>query len=405
MKRFQKQLTIIFCCFFTLCNAQHNNNSDRNIVIGIVDSLYSEGLNEQRDIWIHVPKSYDDTKKYPVIYVLDATKNFYLTVGLLKQLTPWQIPESIIVGIKNTDRTRDFTPTNVPFQRGRQSKTSGGASKFVKFITEEIKPYITSSYATENNSTIIGHSTGGLFVLYAYLNHETVFDNYIAIDPSLWWDNEQLVKSAQAQINKNNYKEKSLYVAVANSLGKALDTVKVRHDKSEPTEQIRANLKFHDILVKNKSKLNFNWEYFKDEDHGSVVVSAQYNGLQSVFSWFVFPELWQFNTPKRFSVQELIQPYYAHYKKLSKYMKREVKPDWQLINDIGQFMIEGHQLPDKARAFFEMNLDFYPDNSKSYEALGDFHLSQKENLVAKAYYKKAVEIGGRETARKKLDKL
>jgi predicted alpha/beta superfamily hydrolase len=336
---------------------------------------------------------------------LDARQHFYAITGMMKRLLPWQMPNSIVVGIANTDRTRDFTPTNVPFQRGHESKTSGGASNFLKFLEQELKPFINNKYPTEDNHTIIGHSTGGLFVLYTFLNYPDIFDNYLAIDPSLWWDKEKLVNETQQLLDNGNRKEKSLYVAVANSLGKAMDTVKVRKDKTVPSEQIRANLKFHDILVKNSEQLNFKWEYFKNEDHGSITVPAQYNGLRSVFYWFLFPEMWRFNTPKEYTAKELTDPYYAHYKKLSVRMKREIKPDWQLLNDVGFYMLEGHNLPKKALAYLEMNLHFYPNVSKSHVALGDYYVSQKEKSVAIEYYNKAIEIDGNADAKVKLEQL
>ncbi|MDH7444962.1 alpha/beta hydrolase-fold protein [Aquimarina sp. 2201CG14-23] len=396
-------LMLLIICFKS--HGQFSQNDKKQLVIGNVDSLYSEILQEQREIWIHTPKDFDATKKYPVIYVLDASNQFYAVTGMLKQLTRLKIPKSIIVGVTNIDRTRDFTPTNVKFQRGRKSETSGGAGNFIKFIDKELKPFINNKYPTENNSTIIGHSTGGLFVLYSFLYHQSIFDNYLAIDPSLWWDKEDLVKKTQDLLKKGNRKEKSLYIAVANSIGKAMDTVKVRKDKSVPTEQIRANLKFHDILVKNSKELNFTWEYFKNEDHGSIVVPAQYNGLRAIFSWFPFPELWRFNTPKIYSVKQLIDPFYSHYKKLSDHMNREVKPDWALVNDIGSYMLDGHNLPKKALAYYEMNLDFYPNNSNSYLALGKFYNAKKDKTKAMEYFTKAIEIDGNKEAKNALEKL
>ncbi|AEH02557.1 alpha/beta hydrolase-fold protein [Lacinutrix sp. 5H-3-7-4] len=385
--------------------AQFNENDKKQIVIGKVDSLYSNTLQEQREIWIHIPEDFDNNKLYPVIYVLDASQNFYVLTGMLKQLLPWQIPNSIVVGIKNTDRTRDFTNTNVPFQRGQESKTSGGASNFLKFIDKELKPFINNKYPTENNNTIIGHSTAGLFVLYTFLHHENSFDNYLAIDPSLWWDKENLVKETQKLLNRGNRKEKSLYIAVANSIGKAIDTVKVRKDKTIPTEQIRANLKFHDILVKNNKDINFKWEYFDNEDHRSIVVPAQYNGLRSIFSWFPFPEMWRFNTPKKYSSKELTEPFLSHYKKLSIRMKREVKPEWELLNQIGFFMLDGHNLPKKALAYLELNASFYSNESKSFVALGNYFLSQKNKSKAIINYKKALEIDANQEAQAKLKEL
>jgi len=398
-------VVIITGCFFAQSNAQYTQNPEKQLVIGTVDSLYSDILKEQREIWIHLPEDFNEAERYPVIYVLDSKQHFYAVTGMMKRLVPWQIPNAIVVGIINTDRTRDFTPTNVPFQRGHESKTSGGAGNFLKFVEQELKPFINNKYPTEDNHTIIGHSTGGLFVLYTFLKYPDAFDNYLAIDPSLWWDKEKLVKETQQLLAIGNRKEKSLYVAAANSLGKGLDTVKVRKDKSVSSEQIRANLKFHDILDKNKDQLNFKWEYFKNEDHGSITIPAQYNGLRSVFSWFVFPEVWRFNTPEQYSAKELTDPYYTHYKKLSIRMKREVKPDWELVNDVGLHLLNDRNLLKRALAFFEMNVHFYPDESRSYVALGTYYASQKEKPVAIKYYKKAIEIDGNEDAKGKLEQL
>jgi len=402
MKKYRIVITIIISCLAFKGEAQLRQNQ---IIIGEIDSIYSDILQEQRRFWIYVPKVIDSSKQYPVIYVLDATEHFHVITGMLKRLIPLQMPESIVVGITNTDRIRDFAPTNVSFSRGRKTETSGGSSNFIKFLNQELQPYINSKYPTEKNTTIIGHSIAGLFVLYSYLHHEESFDNYLAIDPSLWWDKENLIKETQKLLDKGNRKEKSLYVAVANSLGKEMDTTKIRSSKTEASEQIRANLKFHDVLVKNSKNLNFKWEYFKNEDHGSITIPAQYNGLRSVFSWFPFPELWRFNTPKKYLAKQLTDPFHSHYKKLSIRMKRDVKPDWQLVNDIGFFMLEGHNLPKKALAYLEMNIHFYPDASKTYVALGNYYSLQKNKPEAIIFYKKAIEIDGNLDAKIKLEKL
>ena len=138
MRKLKIVITTFILCLCFKGIAQFNQNNEKQIVIGKVDSLYSNILQEQREIWIHLPEDFDNSKQYPVIYVLDASQNFYVISGMQKQLTPFKIPKSIIVGITNTDRTRDFTHTNVPFQRGHKSETSGGAIIFLKF-TEEAK--------------------------------------------------------------------------------------------------------------------------------------------------------------------------------------------------------------------------------------------------------------------------
>ena len=86
-------------------------------------------------------------------------------------------------------------------------------------------------------------------------------------------------------------------------------------------------------------------------------------------------------------------------------MKREVKPKWQLLNDVGFYMLEGHNLPEKALAYLEMNADFHPNESKSFVALGNYFLSQKDKSGAIKYFKKAVEIDNNQEAQAKLKEL
>ena len=86
-------------------------------------------------------------------------------------------------------------------------------------------------------------------------------------------------------------------------------------------------------------------------------------------------------------------------------MKRDVKPDWKLVNDIGFFMLEGHNLPKKALAYLEMNVKFYPNHSESHLALGNYYLAQKDKSEAIRYYKKAVEIDSNQAAQIKLKEL
>ncbi len=383
--------------------AQFSQNKDKQITIGVVDSLFSEILNEQREIWVHVPENLDDSAKYPVIYLLNTPNHFYAAAGILKLLEKWNMPKSILVGIPSTDGTRDLTPSNVAFQRGHKSETSGGAPNFIKFIKKELQPYLKSKYPTDTMSTILGHSTGGLFVLYAYIHHPDVFDNYLAIDPSIWWDKEKLVIQSKELINKSTHQNKSLYIAVANSTG--IDTVRVRKLKSEKTEMLRANLHFYDILVKNRNHLDYTWDYQGNEDHGSVVVPGIYDGLRSLFSWYPFPERWRFNTPKQYTSAQLTEPFHVHFEELSKRFKREVKPEWQFINDVGFFILTGHNLPKKARAYLEMNLNYYPYESRSYVAMGDFYTMRNKKLEAIKYFEKAIEIDGNKDAKTKLNDI
>ena len=136
-----------------------------------------------------------------------------------------------------------------------------------------------------------------------------------------------------------------------------------------------------------------------------MVVPGLYNGLRSLFSWYPFPERWRFNNVRKYSVKQLTVPFYSHFKELSKRFKREVKPDWQFINDVGFFILTSHKSPKKALAYLEMNLKYYPKESRSYVAMGDYYTILNKKQEAIKYFQKAVKIDGNKDAQAKLKKL
>ena len=174
---------------------------------------------------------------------------------------------------------------------------------------------------------------------------------------------------------------------------------------TKQTASLRANLNFHDILVENKTHLDVTWEYYPEDDHRSLIIPSMYGGIKSLFSWYKFQERWRFNTPKGYSAAELTQPFYDHFNTLSTHFKREMKPNWQFVNDVGFFILDTHDLPEKAKAYLDVNLHFYADESRSYVAMGDFYAKEKKKKDAITNYTKAIEIDGNEDAKAKLKKL
>ena len=401
MKKILVALVIISIHFQT--NAQFSKKEKKEITIATVDSMYSETLKEYREIWVHLPAEGKEGEKYPVLYVLDAPEQFSPITGIVSHLELWDMPKTIIIGIPNTDRMRDFTPTVVPPSPGEPYDKSGEYENFINFMECELAPYLKNKYPVDEMSTIVGHSTAGLFVVSAYVTHPRVFDKYLAIDPSLWWDDEAFVATSEKLLQKDNYQNKSLHITVANSY--EVDTVSVRRMNTKQTASLRANLNFHDILVENKTHLDVTWEYYPEDDHRSLIIPSMYGGIKSLFSWYKFQERWRFNTPKGYSAAELTQPFYDHFNTLSTHFKREMKPNWQFVNDVGFFILDTHDLPEKAKAYLDVNLHFYPDESRSYVAMGDFYAKEKKKKDAITNYTKAIEIDGNEDAKAKLKKL
>lgn len=172
--------------------------------------LEASGIDQRFKIDVSLPASYiAGARRYPVVYVTDGGGNFPIVVGNLRMLNlGFEMPDVIVVGIgyDTTDiarilgvRTRDLTPTNnLEYTKNARKSpmfplpgdvTPGAADGFVKFIDDELKPYINKNYRTmSDNETLIGYSLGGLFGLHVLFNHTDSFDKYIIGSPSIWWD-------------------------------------------------------------------------------------------------------------------------------------------------------------------------------------------------------------------------
>ncbi len=168
--------------------------------IGEVQLLHSHALGEDRTLNIALPAGYstEDTTRYPVIFLLDgsADEDFVHIAGALQFATmpwvAWQRP-SILVGIANVDRRRDLTfPTTVAKDK-EEFPTTGGSSNFRRFLAEELLPYVDAQYRTRPERMLIGQSLGGLFATEVLLEQPALFQQYLIVSPSLWWDNGSLL--------------------------------------------------------------------------------------------------------------------------------------------------------------------------------------------------------------------
>src|SRR5688572_23876625 len=220
---------LFFFLLSVLSSCTADKTSESKIELGTIDNIRSKTLNEDRKIWIYVPNSGQQDiyakARYPVVYLLDGDAHFYSVVGMIQQLSSVNgntlCPEMIVVGITNTDRMRDLTPTHIaadPMLKDSNSyKTSGGGEKFISFLETELIPYIDSAYPTLPYRTFIGHSLGGLTVMNALMNHSKLFNSYIAIDPSMWWDKGNLLNQVTSKLSAEKQSGKSLFLGIANT--------------------------------------------------------------------------------------------------------------------------------------------------------------------------------------------
>jgi len=204
--------------FLSTAGAQNSNGIKNSIptypqvkIAGSeVREFQSDITGERYFIQVALPRSYSDSSEvYPVLYIMDADGSFGTCTEITRLLALGEeVPEMIIVGIAYQasleeylfNRRRDYTPTAVDRYAG-----SGGGEKFLKFIQEELIPFIGSQYRVKKSDSVIsGTSSGALFVLYALFQKPEMFSGYIAISTSFFWDNEILFKYEQQYSEKNS---------------------------------------------------------------------------------------------------------------------------------------------------------------------------------------------------------
>jgi uncharacterized protein len=233
---------------------------------GVVDKIASTELAELRTLNIYLPEGYnkDSARLYPVIYLLDGSANedYPHIAGLVQFLNMSELmPKSIVVGIANVDRKRDFTfPTTIEADL-KDYPTTGKSARFMAFIEKELQPYIQNNYKTNAAKTIVGQSLGGLLATEILLKKPDLFDDYIIVSPSLWWDNESLLTKLPDLSKANACKNKRVYVAVGNEHPVMVKDAKTLSDNLE--KQLEATNKvFH--------------KYFPDENHATILHTSVY---------------------------------------------------------------------------------------------------------------------------------
>ena len=386
--------------------------TDNKIVIGKVDSVYSKILAEQRKVWVYTPDmtSGNRNQRWPVVYLLDGDAHFASVVGMIQQLSQANgnnvYPEMIVVAIPNTDRTRDLTPTHVvsdpPMMDSNFSKTSGGGENFVAFMEKELMPHIDSAYPTAPYRLLIGHSFGGLTVINVLINHPKLFNSYIAIDPSMWYDRQHFLATTEMKIAGENYDGTRLYMGIANTMPEGMSLEKMKKDTSSDTRHIRSIFEL-DNFIKSHSKngLKYASRYYGDDNHGSVPFASEYDGLRFIFNYYRLNLTGKDFTDTSGALATKLQ---KHYEMVSKEMGYKVSPPELNINALGYFAMNSKHY-STAAALFKMNIDNYPKSSNVYDSYGDLLAEQKDTANAILNYKNALALQDNAYTRQKLNAL
>tara|TARA_R110002072_G_scaffold174303_3_gene329359 strand:+ start:43784 stop:44713 length:930 start_codon:yes stop_codon:yes gene_type:complete len=186
--------------------------------------LKSTAVGEERRISVYTPKGYneDPTARFPVLYMPDGGigEDFPHIVATIEALIEVRtIPPMLVVGIENTQRRRDLTgPTRVADDL-KIAPEVGGSAQFRTFIRDELIPEIERRYRCNAQRAIVGESLAGLFVIETMLLEPKLFDRYIAVSPSLWWNNHSLVRAAKDYLVDTIGHKMRLFLTNANEKG------------------------------------------------------------------------------------------------------------------------------------------------------------------------------------------
>ena len=351
-------LSFSFLVLFCFAFAADGQNQQVASVVHTQFKINSAVLGEERTILVRVPAAYAGRdEKFPVVYMTDAhPPQNAMMAGLIEQQA-WSgmMPEMILVGIQNTNRTRDLTPTRLADRAG-----SGGGGKFLQFLEKEVIPTVEKNFRTQPFRVFAGHSLGGLTAVYAALERPDLFNAYIAASPVLHWDNDFVIRRAEELFRQNRDWKKTMFVALGN--------------EPEYTKGFHA---FQALLKKTKPK-NFEYEFeeFPKENHGSVVLPAYYAGLRKIF------EGW--TPPAGGNIADLEN----HYRRLSERFGYEIKPPEALVNRIGYQLLNANRM-DEALSVFRKNVENYPNSANVYDSLAEAFEKNGQLRQAAENYEKA----------------
>lgn len=353
-------------------------------IVGTRDSLFSNTLEEQRIFWVQLPENFDpeSKQKYPVIYVLDGEVHLKAVYTVLSYYWGGYMPEMIVVGISNWDhRTRDLTTSEIETRRGAAyNQESGGAENFTRFIKEELIPYTEANYPVSSYRTLIGHSYAGLFTIHLLMNHSDLFNNYIAIDPSLDWDNQKLLKRSGELISTREFEGISLFMSLSGQLhmqNSDITIENVMQDSSDYTLFARSIIDFSNAIKENpKCGLNFHWMFYDKDLHGTVSLPSILDGLKFLFEWYPIENTDMFNSPDT-PLDELIQIIRNREHKLKDHFGYFVPPfDEELLIMLGYMNLEWGQA-QKSLAFFQLALEYYPDSAEALKNIEELKEKSK----------------------------
>ncbi|WP_375772059.1 alpha/beta fold hydrolase [Archangium gephyra] len=357
-------------------------------MLGAKHGLRSAILEEERGFRVYLPPGYETSSdRYPVLYLLDGDEHFHHATGIVQFLAGnAHIPEMIVVGVSNTNRGRDLTPPPradlqmkggilrpgddpSPRSFAQTFPSAGGADRFLRFLTEELAPHIEAHYRTQPYRVLVGHSFGGLFALHVLTNHPQSFQAYIAISPSLWWNDGELVAGAVKSLERLPEQERFLYMSMGSEGEHMLG----------PIQRLAAELE-----RARPARLAWRYSFLENDHHGSTPHRTLYDGLEALFE-----DLRLAQAQARKGEVEQVE---ARYARLTKRLGYELQPSEDLANLMGYALLQSGKV-EAALSVFRSNVERHGGSPNVHDSLGDALEAAGQLEAALASYQRALELG------------
>jgi predicted alpha/beta superfamily hydrolase len=353
-----------------LCFAQVDSLPVRNDKAVLI---HSKVMSEDRTVWIHLPADYNTTtNKYAVLYLLDGDAHFSYTAEMVNFLAGYdrdRIPDMIVVGIVNVDRGRDFTPIHPKKPSGAVDSIAvevlGGAGRFLRYIEQEVVPYVDAHYRVQPYRVLAGHSLGGLFAFYVKQALPNLFPATILISPAINGVNDRMLVDFGTLLKNNRATNQKYFIGIGN----------------EHTDKVDAIT----ALLKHNSSGRVAWDYRKydDENHFSVTYKTLFDGLKFIYkNWFI-----DFYGDANISEKDLD----THFKQLSAEFGYTINPSEDFLNNCGYSQFRAGHLPN-AIGIFSENVRRHPNSFNAYDSLGEAYMKAGNTALAIANYKKSLEL-------------
>ena len=387
-------LPVLFTCAFLPLRAQTADTG--SIPIAAVRTIHSTILGEQRKLYIHAPANMKTDESYPVLYLLDGEALIELVAGQITYLSESYkiIPQMIVVGIGNADRVRDFTPTHAAVgQDGRPDtsarafgRNSGGGERFLRFMREELMPFVEKTYPAAPYRIIAGHSLGGLLALHCLATHPAYFNAYIAMSPSLQWDNDTVLHEIPAGLQHAGTEQRQLFFCSGSE------------DESFQKKQRQLDSTLTLLQVPG---LRFRYQPYPEEAHTAMPVKAFYDGIRCIYPEWGLP-LSNAAFRKTLTAGAVKQ----HYERLSGTYGYPVNPPQDELNAIARFLQNDPARIADAIELLQWNAAYHPNSVLIYQLLGDAYAKARDTARARSSYEDARCLApGDKAIREKLQSL